>query len=175
MGGTRLRIGRQSPFSSPRSRPPSSAPRERCGSQTPARAWAVRSAPPREVPATKSQGLRGGAPWAPGIGVPAAFSRRAPGRRPLTRKEKLGLLLYGGALAVSLWGVGAALRWGGVEGVAGRGCYSLVRAMGLRVSSGAWGEDLAGHPRKGAASPHGMKTGVWSGSKEGNLAFHLFL
>ncbi|MXQ93178.1 hypothetical protein E5288_WYG003666 [Bos mutus] len=30
MGGTRLRIGRQSPFSSPRSRPPSSAPRERC-------------------------------------------------------------------------------------------------------------------------------------------------
>lgn len=59
MGGTRLRIGRQSPFSSPRSRPPSSAPRERCGIQIPARAWAVRSAPPREVLVAKSQGLRG--------------------------------------------------------------------------------------------------------------------
>ena len=58
MGGTRLRIGRQNPFS-PRPHPPSSAPRERCGIQIPAGAWAVRSAPPREVPVTKSQGLRG--------------------------------------------------------------------------------------------------------------------
>ena len=60
----------------------------------------------------------------------------------------------------------------------GSGCCSQVRgrgryaqAAGLRVSSGAWVGDLAGHPRERAVSPPGMKAGAYLGSKEGNPAF----
>lgn len=68
----------------------------------------------------RARACEGGAPWAPGIGVPAAFSRRAPGRRPLTRKENLGLFTI----------------WWGAGGIAvGSGRCSQVRGRG-RVRGG---------------------------------------
>lgn len=48
VGGTRLRIGCQSPFGAAHSRPPSRVPSESEGIRTPARAWAGPSAAPRE-------------------------------------------------------------------------------------------------------------------------------
>lgn len=121
MGGTRLRIGRQSPCSSPRSRPPSSAPRERCGIQIPARAWAVRSAPPREVPAAKSQGLRGRGAlgtrgWRARSLLPSCTG--APAAHP-----------EGEAGTLTIW-------WGAGGVVVGSGRCSQVRGRGR--SRGEW-------------------------------------
>lgn len=111
MGGPRLRIGRQSPLSAPLLRPPSRVPSECRGIRTPARPGRGRAQRLSSPDLRRELGPAGaGRPGHSGLAWPGAFSRRAPGPRPLTRKEKPRLWLYGAAQAVSLWGVWAALR-----------------------------------------------------------------